>query len=93
MPNLFPVIDVILSKKTTAVVCICFMSGYSEQDGEGVTIDPAIVFDADGWVTSHAWTDNDAMLAHYKSWLIREIQHERRAAWATTGTADGEGFE
>ena len=54
-------------------------------DGEGgmfqdVTIDPAIVFSADGWVTSHAWTDNAAMLAHYRAWLIRELKNERLAA-------------
>ncbi len=94
--DLFPDVQVSDLQRTTAVVSVCSMSGYSEcsTDGEITTcVDPAIVFNSEGWITGHAWTQDAAMWQHYKRWLIREVNNERFATWAATETAAPEDFE
>lgn len=89
--DLYPSIDVTTGLKTTAVVSVCYATGYEELDGNGDPIDPAIVFemqDVGGrmqpMVTSYAWTDNAAMLAWYRAQLNNELRKWRASAWTKT---------
>lgn len=79
--DLYPTIDVSADLKTTAVVSVCYSTGYQELDGNGDPIDPAIVFDGSGNITSHAWTNNAAMLAWYKAKLNDELRKWRADTW------------
>ena len=92
--SLLPDIQVSVTTKTLAVVSCCAATGYREYDG-GALVDPAIVFDANGDLVSYAWTNDAAMLAHYRARIIDGLKRWQYQAWeaAQIKTPPDGGFE
>jgi hypothetical protein len=78
--DLYPTRNVSAEWRLTAVVSICAVTGYAEYDVDGNEIAPAIVYDAQGKVTSCAWTDQAAMWSHYEEAIFDELRKWHRIA-------------